>query len=173
MHYITEYNADWPRRFKQIAESLRIHCAQGWKIHHVGSTSVPGMPAKDIIDLDIECPVGAMPAVIRALAAAGYEHEGDLGIPTRESFRPFPDSLAATLPIHHLYACESDSPELFKHLAFRNYLISHSSRANWLAEQKRLADANGQSRAEYIQNKSAAYVTIVDEASAWAKSSAG
>lgn len=169
MQYITEYNPDWPCRFETIADFLRPNLPQGCSVHHIGSTSVPGMPAKDIIDLDIECLIDRMAQVIAALRNAGYEHEGDKGIPTREAFQPMPGSDAASLPPHHLYACESDSPELFKHLAFRDYLIVHKERALWLAGRKVEADRMATSRDRYIENKSESYETITEESLAWAK----
>jgi GrpB-like predicted nucleotidyltransferase (UPF0157 family) len=126
------------------------------------------MPAKDIVDVDIECPDGTMPQIIAALDRAGYDHEGDKGIPTREAFCPG-DRTAAGLPHHHLYACETRSPELFKHLAFRDYLVSHSDRARWLAAQKIVADQAADSRDAYIENKSDAYAVITAESLPWAK----
>jgi GrpB-like predicted nucleotidyltransferase (UPF0157 family) len=169
MQFITEYNTQWPRRFDELAEMLRPFLPYACALHHVGSTSIPGMPAKDIIDIDIECPIGAMASIIQALARAGYEHRGDLGVPTREAFKPSPDA-ALCLPPHHLYACESDSPELFRHRTFRQYLIEHEARLLWLTEQKRRADKTASTRDEYIENKTDAYNTIVIEAMAWAES---
>lgn len=169
MNYITPYQAGWPIRFQHLADFLTPWLPAGCKLHHVGSTSVPGMPAKDIIDLDIECPVGTMAAIIAALAAAGYEHEGDLGIVTREAFRPRPQSAATALPAHHLYACEADSPELAKHLAYRDYLIAHPERATWLATEKIRADAAAASRDDYIARKDAAYQRITAESLAWVR----
>jgi GrpB-like predicted nucleotidyltransferase (UPF0157 family) len=127
------------------------------------------MPAKDIIDLDVECPTGAMPSIINGLDAAGYVHEGDKGIPMREAFCPKTGSLASKLPRHHLYACESRSPELFKHLAWRDYLRLHVQRAKWLATQKIAKDRSANSRAAYIENKSTAYAIIARESLLWAK----
>jgi len=167
MRYITAYNPDWPARFDRIVAMLRPHLPAECRFHHVGSTSIPGMPSKDIIDIDIECPCGAMPAMIQALAAAGYLHEGDKGIPTREAFSPSPGSAAAAVPAHHLYACESDSPELGKHLSFREYLRANSQRARWLAQQKQRADNAATTRDEYIMNKSGAYERITREAMDW------
>ena len=70
-------------------------------IEHIGSTSVPGLAAKPIIDLDVLLASAAyLPETIRRLATLGYEHEGDLGIAGREAFRT-PPSLFA----HHLYVC--------------------------------------------------------------------
>ncbi len=63
-------------------------------IHHVGSTSVPGLAAKPIIDVDVEIRSREiLPSVVRALAALGYRHEGDLGVHGREAFAPESDDV--------------------------------------------------------------------------------
>ena len=105
-----------------------------------------------------------MNRVIDLLNDAGYEHEGDLGIPTREAFRPRDGSDALLVRAHHLYACETSSSELRRHLAFRDYLIAQPERAGWLAERKRLADGASNTRDTYIQTKAEAYEQIAAEA---------
>ena len=167
LKHIREYTTNWVIGFAEIAQYLARHLPGECRIHHVGSTSIPYMPAKDVIDLDIECPQGAMRRVVFALSEAGYEHLGDRGIPTREAFRPQEGSDALLLPAHHLYACESGSEELRRHLAFRDYLSSHPKRARWLADAKRCADAAAPTREAYIEGKDAAYKAIVAEATAW------
>ena len=126
------------------------------------------MPAKDIIDLDIEYEPDTLKVVLGALNDAGYEHEGDLGITGREAFKPTPGSVAASLPVHNLYACQTGANELRKHLAYRNYLIAHPARAQWLANQKILVDAAASSRDDYIKEKSPYYDIINQEAEKWA-----
>lgn len=167
MNYISEYKKSWAEDFKDIARFLEIYLPHGLRIHHVGSTSVPGMPAKNIIDVDIECPLESMVQIVTQLAEAGYEHMGDQGIPTRQAFRPCDGSAASRLRPHHLYACETDSPELRRHLAFRDYLLANSERANWLANEKRSVDNGATSRATYIDSKAASYEKIVFEAMSW------
>lgn len=169
MQYICEYNQEWPEHFRAIVRYLVNFLPGECSIHHVGSTAVPGMSAKDIIDLDIECPKGTMPLIIKALEEAGYEHQGDKGIPTREAFRPLELSPSFQLPPHHLYACESDSPELFKHIAFREYLKAHKTRVEWLAAEKLNADTHAESRAEYVELKSDAYTQLTEESLQWAR----
>ncbi len=168
MKCITPYIDDWPNAFQQISRFLRVTLPETCLIHHVGSTSIPGMPAKNIIDLDIECPNGTMSSIIGALNGAGYFHEGDKGIPMREAFCPKMESPASKLPQHHLYACESQSPELFKHQAFRDYLILHVQRAKWLASKKIAIGKSAKSRAAYIEKKSDAYAIITIESLSWA-----
>jgi GrpB-like predicted nucleotidyltransferase (UPF0157 family) len=168
MKYIREHNQNWVNDFAAIAQRLEPCLPDGCHVHHIGSTSIPDMPAKDIIDLDIECAQGSMSRVIGQLAEAGYAHEGDLGIPTREAFSLVDNTHTTRLRPHHLYACEADSPELRRHIAFRDYLIAHPERAGWLAAEKRQADERAASRDAYIEGKSAAYEEIVSEAIFWA-----
>ena len=171
MQYITEYNPEWPQRVTQIVEYLTPFLADNVIAHHIGSTSIPGMPAKDVIDLDIEYDRGSRQTVIDGLAHAGYEHEGDLGISGREAFKPAQSSEAASLPTHHLYACESGAHELLKHLAYRDYLVAYPARRKWLATQKIAVDASAESRDSYIQNKSCYYSVITSESLEWANKS--
>ena len=122
----------WDPAWRQDFEDIRRELAAGLgplalAVEHVGSTSVEGLAAKPIIDLDVVIPAGApLEPVIRALACMGYIHEGDLGIPGREAFRYEEKS---HLRRHHLYVCREDSPELHRHITFRNYLRSHPEAA--------------------------------------------
>jgi GrpB-like predicted nucleotidyltransferase (UPF0157 family) len=90
-------------------------------LEHVGSTSVPGLRAKPVIDA---CIVVAsprdIPHVVRALSSLGYVHRGELGVPGREAFRQ-----PASLPKHHLYASYRGSLSLKNHLGLRDYLRAH------------------------------------------------
>lgn len=121
---VAEYNPQWAADFAAIAVEIREALGNlALTVHHVGSTAVPGMAAKPIIDLDVEIAgYDAFPAVAEKLAEIGYIHEGNLGIPKREAFRY---EGKPHLRKHHLYVCPSDSPELHRHLTFRNYLRSH------------------------------------------------
>ncbi len=93
------------------------------KIHHVGSTSVEGLPSKPIVDIDIEIyQQQEFPEVAMRLIKLGYQHVGDLGIKGREVFKLKRWNL---LPKHHLYVCVSGSSELNRQIAFRNYLIAN------------------------------------------------
>jgi GrpB-like predicted nucleotidyltransferase (UPF0157 family) len=115
---VVAYDPAWPALFERIRASVwpAVHDL-ATAIEHVGSTSVPGLAAKPIVDLDVVVPTDRVPAVIDRLASLGYEHLGDLGIQGREAFRP-----PARSPEHHLYVCPPDSPGLANHLAFRDQL---------------------------------------------------
>lgn len=93
-------------------------------IEHIGSTSVKGLSAKPIIDIDVVIKdYSVFDTVVGKLASHGYIHEGNLGIKDREAFDYKGD---VTLPKHHLYVCPEFSAELHRHIAFRNYLKNNS-----------------------------------------------
>lgn len=121
---VVPYDPAWPRMFESIRqEILDLLGDLEVTVHHVGSTAVPGMSAKPIIDLDVELRNSSdFPAVRNRLQMAGYFHEGDLGIEGREAFGY---EGKVHLQKHHLYVCASDSRELHRHLTFRNYLRTH------------------------------------------------
>jgi GrpB-like predicted nucleotidyltransferase (UPF0157 family) len=119
---IKEYDPQWPMLF----EELRVKFSgllgnMVSAIEHVGSTSVPALAAKSIIDLDVLLVSAAyLPETIRRLATLGYEHRGDLGIAGRKAFRT-----PTTLFAHHLYVCLPNFEEFRRHILLRNYLRSH------------------------------------------------
>jgi len=146
MKCLYEHTPKWADQFATIATWLEKRIPEYCRIHHIGSTSGFGVPAKDVIDIDIECPLGSMERVITALKIAGYENEGDRGIPGREAFHPKEESEASNLYPHHLYACESNSKEMHRRLAFRNYLLANPEKAKWLAEHKIECDKMAQQK---------------------------
>lgn len=143
---MAEYDPEWPARFHQLRE--RIAAALGplaLAIEHVGSTSVPNMCAKPIIDLDVIVRPEDVPAAISAVEALGYRHEGNLGVNGRDAFR-----WVAEFPEHHLYVCPQGSPALERHLLVRNYLRKHPEAAREYAEvKKQLAQKYHDNRPKY------------------------
>lgn len=121
---VEKYDPAWAQDFRQIEQELKEALGDlALRIEHVGSTSVKGLSAKPIIDIDIVIPdYSRFDAVVAALEKIGYIHEGDLGIPGREAFKY---SGKEHLRRHHLYVCTETSEELKRHLAFRDYLRSH------------------------------------------------
>jgi GrpB-like predicted nucleotidyltransferase (UPF0157 family) len=132
---VLPYNPTWQDCF----EALRLHLldllsGQDVHIEHVGSTSVPGLAAKPIIDIDIVLQNGEVfEAVKNTLEANGYTHVGDLGITGREVFKY--DSKPQFMP-HHLYALSADSEELTRHITFRDWLRSHPEDRDAYAQVK-------------------------------------
>ena len=121
---VLPYDEQWKQDFLMIKKELASVLGQlAMRIEHVGSTSVEGLSAKPIIDIDVVIKdYTVLEEVITALGAIGYRHEGDLGIAGREAFKyDGKDHLRE----HHLYVCPEDSPELKRHIAFRDYLRTH------------------------------------------------
>lgn len=130
---VKPYDPDWPRIFDQIRAAVWPvvqHAAMA--LEHVGSTSVPGLQAKPVIDA---CIVVAsprdIPYVVKALATLGYVHRGELGVPDRAAFRH-----PASLPKHHLYASPRRSLSLKNQLGLRDYLRANPEAAREYGELK-------------------------------------
>jgi len=118
---VRPYNPIWKLFFLLIRKRLQsvLHTDAKF-IHHVGSTAVEGLPAKPIIDIDIEIQSNqSFEDIKHKLNRLGYQHVGDQGINGREVFKLNKWNL---LPKHHLYVCVSGSSELKRHLGFRDYL---------------------------------------------------
>ncbi|GHU94627.1 hypothetical protein FACS1894208_06020 [Clostridia bacterium] len=151
---VEPYNPSWEAAFAALNAKLRS-MVEGLAaaIHHVGSTSVPGLAAKPILDVDIEiADMSVFPQIKAQLAKLGYRHEGDYGIEGREAFK-YDDSEFMT---HHLYVCPSDSAELRRHLRFRDYLRSHPDAVREYGELKQsLTDKYGNDIDAYIDGKTA------------------
>ena len=158
---ISAYDPAWPRMFESFREVYRVAFRElAIAIEHVGSTSVPGLAAKPIIDIDVVIPSrDDLPTVIERLALLGYRHEGDMGVPSREAFGPDGDEAprdgsGRMWPAHHLYVCASGSIELERHLRFRDRLRSDPALASeYGALKRRLAGVYRGDRDAYTEAK--------------------
>ena len=121
---VLPYDENWKNEFEKIRHELSEALGElALSIEHVGSTSVQGLSAKPIIDIDVVInDTSLLNDVIASLQSIGYKHEGDLGIPGREAFKY---DGKEHLMKHHLYVCAKDSMELKRHISFRDYLKSH------------------------------------------------
>ena len=122
---VQPYYEEWNRYYNEIKDELQDALGKlALRIEHVGSTSVHGLSAKPIIDIDVVIKdYSVFNAVVLKLQDLGYRHEGDLGIAGREAFKY---DGKEHLQKHHLYVCPEDSAELKRHIAFRDYLRSNS-----------------------------------------------
>src|SRR5262245_39790952 len=148
---VADYDPRWPEIFERLRSEIWPAVGDvASAIEHVGSTSVPGLPAKPIIDVTVILPSAAdVPLAIQRLATLGYEHQGDLGISGREAFKS-----PERLPRHHLYLCPLDSTALANHLAVRDYLRAHPDTArDYGALKKRLAREFPHDIGRYIDGK--------------------
>jgi GrpB-like predicted nucleotidyltransferase (UPF0157 family) len=148
---VVEYDPNWPKLFQFLRE--RLTGALGGiaaAVEHVGSTAVPGLAAKPVIDIDVLLTsTDVVPAAIELLARIGYSHQGDLGISEREAFLA-----PANDPPHHLYVCPPSSREFQRHVALRDYLRSHPEEAKAYGNLKKtLALEFAGDRTAYIAGK--------------------
>lgn len=158
---VVEYDPAWPQMFAKLAAVLAstlgiMACA----IHHVGSTAIPGMLAKPILDIDIELVSHVSVVVVsEVLATLGYQSKGEQGVPDRFAYRrespavPF-STKCSVWPQHHLYVCPYGSRELARHLLFRDKLrCSEALRQQYIQIKcEALLRANGV-RQVYVDEK--------------------
>jgi GrpB-like predicted nucleotidyltransferase (UPF0157 family) len=130
---VVAYDPEWPRIFERIRSYVWPAVRDvAIDVEHVGSTSVPGLSAKPVIDACVVvASSGEVAACIERLASIGYVHRGNLGVPEREAFRR-----PQTLPRHHLYLSPRESLSLKNHLGFRDFLRSHPEAAREYGELK-------------------------------------
>jgi GrpB-like predicted nucleotidyltransferase (UPF0157 family) len=160
MVVVVDYDPSWPIAFEELRDALGDAVGDiAVSIEHVGSTAVPGLAAKPVIDIDIVVAESDVARAIERLAEIGYAHRGDLGIPSREAFRSPPGSRP-----HNLYVCPSNSPALNNHLAFRDYLRGNPRASReYGALKMRLAEEFSDDIDGYVEGKTAFIVGILEK----------
>jgi Uncharacterized conserved protein len=135
---VVPYDENWKKEFEKIrAELLCVLENDVIAIEHVGSTSVEGLAAKPIIDIDIVIEdYTSFEEVEEKLSQIGYTYEGDLGIKDRHAFK-YKEKVH--LMAHHLYVCPKHSEELKRHITFRDYLRTQPEDRDWYGSVKLLA----------------------------------
>jgi GrpB-like predicted nucleotidyltransferase (UPF0157 family) len=163
---IVEYDPAWPGI--ATAEIARIEAAVGEvavRIDHVGSTAVPGLAAKPIVDLQLAvADVGARSLYVEPLEGLGYLFAPD---PDSPDFHFF--GLPAARPrTHHLHVCAAGSDDERRHLALRDYLRAHPDEVVAYAELKRrLVGRAPGDRLAYIKGKDSYVAALELRALAW------
>ncbi len=130
---VVPYDPEWPVLFAQEAEAIRAIAPDCFvAIHHIGSTAVPGLAAKPVIDImPIVTDLGLLDQINSGMEDLGYIVKGEFGIPGRRFF------LKGLIDrTHHVHAFEEGSGGLMRHVAFRDYLRCHPDEAEKYAELK-------------------------------------
>jgi len=155
---LVEYDDRWPSLFR--AEASRILAAASelqLTLEHVGSTAVPGLCAKPVLDI-LAGYTGAVPALayVAPLERAGYEHRGDAGIVGHQFFR------RGQPRAYHIHLVELGGRLWREYLAFRDYLRSDPRAAAEYGDLKRqLAARHPRDREAYISGKSSFVVATI------------
>ena len=151
---VLPYDRTWKFDFEEIKREIEDAIGDLMiGIEHVGSTSVEGMSAKPIIDIDVIIKdYAAFDAVVCGLEAIGYYHAGNLGIKDREAFKY---SNKPHLRQHHLYVCPQQSEELYRHISFRDFLANNPEAVKkYSAVKERAAQLFPDNIEKYIEYKS-------------------
>lgn len=149
---VCEYDPSWPRRFELLRDEYATALAAAGvpvvAIEHVGSTAVPGLAAKPIIDCDIVVEAEHVGAASSVLEDLGFEPRGELGIPSRWAFWE-PERLIGT----NTYVVVAGSLALRNHLAVRDVLRADASLREAYGSRKKLVGATAADIYEYGAGK--------------------
>ena len=170
---VVPHNPQWRDAFE--AEAKRVGVALGENvvaIHHIGSTAIPNIYAKPVVDLLVEVTdIAEVDGRSSAMESSGYEVMGEYGIPGRRYFRKDNQEGIRT---HQVHAFETGSAEVGRHLAFRDYMIAHPGEAQRYSELKRkLAEEHPQSIDGYMDGKDGFIKEMDRRAARWRTSQAG
>ena len=152
---VVPYDPQWPAAFERAAREVKAALGESLlAIHHIGSTSIPGIHAKPIIDM-LAVAGDLLQVVERAerMREIGYEVMGEFGIDGRRYFRR---DNAAGVRTEHVHTFAAESPHVRRHLAFRDFLRDHAELAQEYAQLKqRLAAAHPLDIEAYMDGKEA------------------
>lgn len=164
---IVKYNPQWGLLFKQEATRIREVLGESLigRIEHFGSTAIPGLAAKPIIDLLIEVRslAEAKQVAVSQLESLGYNYWFDNPDPERMFFvKGLPPNGPRT---HHLHMVEVGSSILRERLIFRDYLCKHPDEAACYAQLKRdLAQRFSSDRDAYTMGKTEYIKSVMEKA---------
>ena len=164
---VVPYDPRWPDAF--AAEAAAVASALSGnllEIHHIGSTAIPGIHAKPVIDLlAIVSDIALLDRDAAGMAALGYEAMGEFGIAGRRYYRR--DNPAGQRT-HQVHAFQGGSPHVARHLAFRDFMRAHPALAAQYGELKqKLADAFPNDVEAYMDGKDAFIKEMQARALAW------
>jgi len=146
---LVDPDPDWPQQYDSLAG--RIRDALGWRVlqlEHVGSTSVAGLPAEPIIDIDLTvADPGCEQDYIPALEAIGFRHI------VREPWWYGHRMLRSDQPLCNLHVFGFDSPELVKHRIFRDWLRGNPADRDLYAAAKRRAASEASAAGEHVMQQ--------------------
>ena len=168
---IQPYNPQWAEEFLLLKTVLSSELRQfRFEIEHVGSTSVPGLLAKSVLDVDIIInDKSQLQGLSHQLIKLGYINKGDQGIAGRFAFRQSNNKTPVTTIgkewiQHHLYLCFSDSLALKNHLLFRDALLGNQELVtNYSNLKKKLVEEPGMTREKYSVKKTAFILSVLEK----------
>jgi len=168
---IVDYDPRWPAAAAdEIGRLCDVLGEVLVRAHHIGSTAVPGLAAKPVIDLLLEVlSLSQLDACDAAMRGLGYEPRGEFGIPGRRYYPKGGDRRT-----HHVHAFRVGDSHIDEHLAFREYLRAHPEIRDEYARVKRKAAFRHRHDPEgYVACKGEFTVRVVREACDWSNRASG
>jgi len=162
---VESYNENWEKRFLEEKEQLEsIFGDELVEIYHIGSTSVPELSAKPVIDMmPVARDISRIDRFNNDMEKLGYEPMGELGISGRRFFRKGGEERS-----HHVHVFEEDSHDIKRHVAFRDYLRTHKDEAKQYGDLKmKLAQQHPYDIEAYIKEKEELVLDIEQRALSW------
>lgn len=164
---VEAYDPDWPRRFADLAAALRREVGdRSVRIDHIGSTAVPGLAAKPVIDIQMSVArLEPVQAYAEGLARLGFDWRSDNADLTKRYFRERPGQRRTHI---HVRAVGSWSEQLS--LLFRDYLRADAqARASYSEAKSALAVRFRDDRASYVAAKAPTIWALLQRADVWAQ----
>lgn len=155
------HDPTWHRKFQREAEQLTaVLGSNAVAVHHIGSTAIPAIYAKPIIDLLLVVQdLAALDEKQPWMEALGYEALGEFGIPGRRYFRRDNKSGDRT---HQVHAFQNGSSQIRRHLAFRDYMLTHPDAAQAYSDLKRELAAKYPSDSEAYMDGKDEFIQEID-----------
>lgn len=154
------YNPNWKSGYeKEIALLFTFLFKEIVSAHHIGSTAIPNIKAKPIIDILLEVKtIHNLDTHDKNFKNIGYEVKGEFGITGRRFYQK-----GGHKRTHHIHAYEQGNPEINRHIRFRDYLISNRNKAlEYEALKIRLCQQFGHDPESYSMGKSI-FIRAIDD----------
>ncbi|MDZ4477349.1 MULTISPECIES: GrpB family protein [Bacillus cereus group] len=164
---VVPHENHWSEKFQMEAKRLKSAMPETVKIYHIGSTSVPGLAAKPIIDMIMEVEnIERVDGWNERFIELGYIVKGENGISRRRYFIHGTEEKRS----YHLHVFEKGNPEIVRHLAFRDYMMAHCEEAEAYATlKKELAEKYTYDDALYTEGKNEFVRNVDEKAKEWRK----
>ena len=163
---VVPHDPRWSQKYEKEARIIQsIFKKEIITTHHFGSTAIPGISAKPIIDILVEVhDIDRIDECNKDMIEQGYIPKGEFGIPNRRLFIKGSEELR----ISHIHVFQKGDPEITRHLKFRDFMIAHLKDAQEYSQLKeRLAREYPENMDSYIDGKDAFIKKIDKKAKAW------
>ena len=158
---LVEHNPHWKEQFEAEAKLIKkVFGSEMVALYHIGSTAIPGIKAKPIIDILGEVKdIQEVPSFNIPMSRIGYQAKGEMGITGRQYFRKG----KGILHTHHLHIFQTGHPEIRRHLAFVDFLKNHPSEAQAYGQLKEKLVQEFREKPEEYTSAKTNFIKAIDE----------